>query len=70
MARAARQTREEPGSLLSSYMRALARSGGSGTEVVGPGHQVRVCPNCGERAIFRTDPAGGWSVCTNCSELA
>jgi Zinc-binding domain of primase-helicase len=37
---------------------------------VAPGHQIRTCPNCGERARFRLDPEGTWAICEACGQLA
>jgi hypothetical protein len=37
---------------------------------VAPGHQIRTCTNCGERARFRLDPEGTWAICEACGHLA
>ena len=37
---------------------------------IAPGHQVRTCTQCGERARFRLDPEGTWAICEACGQLA
>jgi len=37
---------------------------------VAPGHQIRTCTHCGERARFRLDPEGTWAICEACGHLA
>jgi len=34
-----------------------------------PGHVIRFCHNCGQRAMFRLDPEGIWYECLHCKHL-
>ena len=68
MASTAEQLREPD--MLRSYLRALARTGGSGDQVLGRGRQLRVCAQCGERAVFTLEAEGTWYRCTHCGRYA
>ncbi|MDQ3991693.1 MAG: hypothetical protein M3245_05225 [Actinomycetota bacterium] len=70
MALAARDVDRDP--LLAAYLRARARSGEEDRRdgEPSPGHAIRTCPSCGERAIFTLDPEGTWYACSLCGEFA
>jgi predicted RNA-binding Zn-ribbon protein involved in translation (DUF1610 family) len=55
--------------LLRRYLRALARESGE-LRARAPGHAVRTCPSCGERAIFVLEPEGTWYRCSACGHYA
>jgi hypothetical protein len=55
--------------LLRRYLRALAREPGE-LRARAPGHAVRTCPSCGERAIFVLEPEGTWYRCSTCGHYA
>lgn len=59
--------------LLGRYLHALERHDDRSereAERLARGHDVRTCANCGEHTVFRIDPGGVWSECTNCGRLA
>lgn len=58
--------------LLSRYLRALDRYGDPEPQRAGvtPGSDLRTCACCGETALFRLDPRGGWAFCTACGRPA
>lgn len=68
MAQSAETLQEER--LLRQYLRLLAHYGGRPEREVSPGHDIRNCARCGQSAIFRIDPEGGWATCTACGEYA
>lgn len=68
MARTAEHLREPD--LLRAYLRNLARHQGPPIQELGGGRQVRTCPNCGERAVFRPETAGTWYRCGSCGRYA
>jgi DNA-directed RNA polymerase subunit RPC12/RpoP len=35
-----------------------------------PGHDLRTCTECGERAAFTLDAEGTWFRCTRCGAYA
>jgi len=63
---------ELPGPLLyQRYLRALRRFGDPHEEqpAPSPGHVIRFCHACGQRAMFRLDPEGIWYECLHCKHL-
>jgi hypothetical protein len=56
-------------SLLRRYLRALATEPGEPGSP-SPGHAIRTCPVCGERAIFVLEPEGTWYRCSHCGHYA
>ena len=56
--------------LLARYMRSRARRGSAEPAAPAPGHQIRICPGCGERSIFSLDPEGTWFRCHRCGHYA
>lgn len=69
MAQAAVTLEEDFGLVLSRYLRGLARRSASPT-TESPGHDVRICTACGQRAPFSLDPEGVWFRCHSCGEYA
>ncbi len=69
MAQAAVTLEEDFGLVLSRYLRGLARRS-SPQAATSPGHDVRICASCGERASFALDPEGTWYRCHRCGEYA
>ena len=57
------------GLLYQRYLRALRLYGEPREEEPSPGHVVRYCHNCGQRAMFRFDPEGTWYECLHCKHL-
>jgi transposase len=51
-------------------LRALAREGRPERLAPSPGHQIRTCPVCGDRAVFRLEPEGTWYRCSDCGHYA
>lgn len=70
MAQAVRELDRDYDLVLRDYLRQLARRGSPGFATRAPGHQVRTCPSCGHRAIFRLDPAGTWYRCSRCGHYS
>jgi hypothetical protein len=66
MASTAERLREPD--LLRSYLRNLSRQGGTPDLRLDDGRQVRTCPNCGARSVFR--PEDTWYRCTACGQYA
>jgi hypothetical protein len=62
------QAREElsSGPLYMRYVQALKRHGQPEEPAPSPGHVVRYCHTCGQRAMFRLDPEGYWYECLHC----
>jgi hypothetical protein len=58
--------------LLNRYLRALDRYGDprAEREYLPYNGDIRTCASCGETAVFRLDPAGGWAFCTACGHAA
>lgn len=54
--------------LLRTYLRALSARGGTSDLLMDDGRQIRTCPNCGARTVFR--PEGSWYRCTSCAAYA
>jgi hypothetical protein len=54
------------GLLYERYLQALKRIGPPQEERPSPGHVIRHCHNCGQRAMFRLDPEGMWYECLHC----
>jgi len=52
------------------YVQALKRHGSPEETVPSPGHVIRYCHSCGQRAIFRLDPDGNWYECLHCKHYA
>ena len=69
MAQAAATLEEDFGLVFSRYLRGLARHP-SPSATTSPGHDVRICAACGERAPFALDPEGTWYRCHHCGEYA
>lgn len=70
MARPAHRMEDEYDGVLSRYLRGLARQGSPARMAPAPGHQIRTCPACGERASFALDAEGTWSRCGRCGSYA
>jgi hypothetical protein len=64
MALAREEVREWP--LYQRYLQALKRLGPPEDERPSPGHVIRHCHTCGQRAMFRLDPEGTWYECLHC----
>jgi hypothetical protein len=64
-------TREEVsgGLLYRRYLQALKRIGPPQEERPSPGHVIRHCHTCGQRAMFRLDPEGMWFECLHCKHF-
>jgi hypothetical protein len=60
--------RSRPDDLLSRYLRALDRYGEPDPRR--RDGDVRTCACCGETALFKLDPRGGWAFCTACDRAA
>ncbi len=62
------QARQElsSGALYMRYVHALRRHGAPEEEQPSPGHVIRYCHTCGQRAMFRLDPEGNWYECLHC----
>lgn len=56
--------------LLEDYLRLLARYGDAPNGTTFPGHEIRTCAFCGQRAVFVLDPGGGWARCSACERYA
>ena len=56
--------------LYEKYLRALKRHGDPRQDQPSPGHVIRHCSNCGQRAMFRLDPEGTWYECLHCGHYA
>jgi hypothetical protein len=56
--------------LLRDYLRVLVRKVHPEPKLHSPGHDLRTCAECGERAAFALDPAGTWFRCTRCGAFA
>lgn len=56
--------------MLRTYLRALARTSGTGDQEMARGRQRRVCAHCGERAVFTLEAAGTWYRCGACGRYA
>lgn len=54
------------GLLYQRYLQALKRIGPPQDERPSPGHVIRHCHTCGQRAMFRLDPEGMWYECLHC----
>jgi hypothetical protein len=54
------------GLLYRRYLRALEQYGDPEQEQPSPGHVIRHCHRCGQRAMFRLDPEGMWYECLHC----
>jgi hypothetical protein len=67
MAQASEELRDDL--LYQRYLRALRRHGEPREEEPSPGHVIRYCHNCGQRAMFRLDPEGTWYECLHCKHL-
>jgi hypothetical protein len=68
-----RDDAEDRDDLLSRYLGALSRypdEADQDHEDLPVGYDVRTCANCGERAMFKLDPDGGWAACTACGKAA
>lgn len=66
----AQASEEVQGDLLyQRYLQALRRYGESRSEEPSPGHVIRYCHNCGQRAMFRLDPEGSWYECLHCKHF-
>lgn len=65
------QAREElpSGALYMRYVQALKRHGQPEESEPSPGHVVRYCHTCGQRAMFRLDPEGNWYECLHCKHF-
>lgn len=70
MARPAYQLGEDYRTVLSNYLRALARNGSGQPSAPSPGHDVRTCPECGTHGVFTLEPEGTWYRCTRCGHYA
>ena len=55
--------------LYKRYMRALRRTGEPEEAEPSPGHVIRFCHTCGQRALFRLDPEGTWYECLHCKHF-
>jgi hypothetical protein len=55
--------------LYQRYLGALRRYGEARDEEPSPGHVIRRCRNCGQRAMFELDPQGNWYRCLHCKHL-
>jgi hypothetical protein len=64
------QSIDSYGLVLRRYLRALAREGRPERLAPSPGHQIRTCPVCGDRAVFRLEPEGTWYRCSDCGHYA
>jgi hypothetical protein len=64
MAQAAEELHDDL--LYQRYLRALRRYGPPLEEEPSPGHVIRRCHTCGQRAMFRLDPEGIWYECLHC----
>jgi transposase len=69
MARTAERLDTEQDTLLRRYLRALAREPRE-PQGPSPGHAIRTCPECGDRAIFTLEPEGTWFRCSRCGHYA
>jgi hypothetical protein len=69
MALSAQVVQSEHDPLLRRYLRALASEPGE-LRARAPGHAVRTCPTCGQRAIFALEPEGTWYRCSRCGHYA
>ena len=56
--------------LYEKYLQALKRHGDPREDQPSPGHVIRHCTNCGQRALFRLDPEGTWYECLHCGHYA
>lgn len=70
MAQTAHRIDESYGLVLRRYLRALAREERPERLAPSPGHQIRTCPVCGGRAVFRLEPEGTWYRCSDCGHYA
>jgi ribosomal protein L37AE/L43A len=68
MAQAVQELDRDYDRVLGDYLRRLTRLGAEGQAASAPGHQVRTCASCGQRSVFRLDPAGTWYRCSTCGE--
>lgn len=60
---------QEP-DLLRAYLRSMARGEGPPRQDLGRGRQLRTCPNCGDRTVFRLETEGTWYSCSSCGRYA
>jgi hypothetical protein len=56
--------------LYERYLTARRRYGEADDDGPSPGHVIRQCHACGQRAMFRLDPEGVWYECLHCGHLA
>jgi hypothetical protein len=70
MAQTAQRIDDSYGLVLRRYLRALSREGRPERLAPSPGHQIRTCPVCGDRAVFRLEPEGTWYRCSDCGHYA
>lgn len=56
--------------VLRDYLRIRTRTGNLDPKLRSPGHDLRTCPECGERTAFTLDPEGTWFRCTHCGQFA
>jgi len=54
--------------LYTRYLQALERTQPEEPEEPSPGHVIRHCHHCGQRAMYRLDPEGNWYTCLHCGE--
>jgi hypothetical protein len=64
MARTSEALKDDP--LYRRYLQALERHGEPEQRRPSPGHVIRYCHTCGQRAMFRLDPEGNWYECLHC----
>jgi transposase len=69
MARTAERLDTGHDSMLRRYLRALAAAPGE-PRAPSPGHAIRTCPECGDRAVFVLEPEGTWFRCSHCGHYA
>jgi hypothetical protein len=55
--------------LYQRYIQAMKRLGAPQDERPSPGHVIRHCHTCGQRAMFRLDPEGTWYECLHCKHF-
>jgi ribosomal protein L37AE/L43A len=70
MAQSAHVATSPQDTLLGRYLRALARDPDELGRARAPGHAVRTCPTCGQRAIFALESEGTWYRCSRCGHYA
>lgn len=59
----------ETAAMYRAYLRARERYGAAEPERPSPGHVIRYCHACGQRAMFRLDPEGMWYECMHCQHF-